>query len=233
MSLVVALKAKDAIVMAADSRGTIGDPRGLTAINDKQQKLFPCGCCGLGLVGSMEMGTALLDVLENQARIQDVANVDDAARVVMQHSATSFGQWFGNIAPDKRPVVIITLAGYRDPRGAQPKPMVYNLNSQVNFAPQLFGDAPALSGVPQYAVYLVHRYYDPTIPTEKAKALAEYLIAETASQDPKVGGPIRMSMISAASGYAPLTEEEVLAVHKSNETLNARLREFFVTGGPQ
>src|SRR5208282_1453346 len=45
--LAVAIKATDAIVMASDSRGTIGDPRGLTAVNDTQQKVFQFGACGL------------------------------------------------------------------------------------------------------------------------------------------------------------------------------------------
>ncbi len=37
MTLIVAMKSKDAIILGADSRGTIGDPRGLTAINDTYQ----------------------------------------------------------------------------------------------------------------------------------------------------------------------------------------------------
>jgi hypothetical protein len=43
MTLVVAIKARDGIVLAGDSRGTIGDPRGLTAINDTQQKVHHLG----------------------------------------------------------------------------------------------------------------------------------------------------------------------------------------------
>jgi hypothetical protein len=38
MTLLVALKGKDGLVLAADSRGTFGDPRGITAQNDNQQK---------------------------------------------------------------------------------------------------------------------------------------------------------------------------------------------------
>ena len=38
MTLLVALKAADGLVMAADSRGTFGDPRQVTAQNDSQQK---------------------------------------------------------------------------------------------------------------------------------------------------------------------------------------------------
>ena len=38
MTLLVALKGQDGLVLAADSRGTFGDPRGVTAQNDSQQK---------------------------------------------------------------------------------------------------------------------------------------------------------------------------------------------------
>jgi 20S proteasome alpha/beta subunit len=71
-------------------------------------------------------------------------------------------------------------------------------------------------GVPQYAVYLSHRYYDPGISTDNATALAEYLISETASQDPKVGGPIRIAKVSA-TGYQSLTDAQVEALHKRFE----------------
>jgi hypothetical protein len=37
-TLLVALKGKDGLVLAPDSRGTFGDPRGVTAKNDIQQK---------------------------------------------------------------------------------------------------------------------------------------------------------------------------------------------------
>ena len=39
MTLIVAMKTSESIIMAADSRGMMGDPRGLTAINDNQTKL--------------------------------------------------------------------------------------------------------------------------------------------------------------------------------------------------
>jgi hypothetical protein len=38
MTLLVALKGTDGLALAADSRGTFGDPRGVTAQNDSQQK---------------------------------------------------------------------------------------------------------------------------------------------------------------------------------------------------
>jgi len=65
MSLVIALKSQGGIVLGADSRGTIGDPRGLTAIRDTQIKLYPFGKCGIGLTGASEIGNTVLDELQN------------------------------------------------------------------------------------------------------------------------------------------------------------------------
>jgi 20S proteasome alpha/beta subunit len=230
MTLIVGMKADTAIVLASDSRCTIGDPRGLTAINDSYQKIFKLGNCGLGIAGASEMGSALLDGLL-KSDCNTATNIDDAISKVIKQCADSFAGWFRDITPAQRPGVILTLAGYRLLKGKSAEPMIYMLNSQFNFAPQLMTNLPCLTGVPQYAVYLVHRYLSPTITLEKAKALSEYLIAETASQDPKVGGRIRMAIITPDKGYAELTEAEVTAIHQANEGLNQKLRQFFLMGG--
>lgn len=62
MTLVAALEGKHGIVLAADSRGTVGDPRGLTAINDTQTKLFKLSdWCGIGMSGAAELATTLIE----------------------------------------------------------------------------------------------------------------------------------------------------------------------------
>ena len=230
MTLIVGLKADDAIILASDSRGTIGDPRGLTAINDNQIKLFKLGHCGLGIAGASEMGAVLLDGLL-KSDCSSVTNIDDAVKKVVKQCADMFANWFRDIPPAQRPVVLITLAGYRVMKDKPAEPMIYLLNSQFNFAPQLMANSPCLSGIPQYAVYLVHRYYSPKITVEKAIALAEYLITETASQDPKVGGKIFIAKITSDKGYVALTEKEITSIHKSNNALNRKLQHFFLTGG--
>jgi hypothetical protein len=123
------------------------------------------------------------------------------------------------------------LAGFRFSSGdRKAEGLIYLLNSQMHFAPMLAGNYPMMAGVPQYAVYLAHRYYDSNITSARAQALAEYLISETASQDPKVGGPIQIAEITP-SGYKRLTDDELLQLHQKNEQLNKRLREFFLKGG--
>jgi len=229
MTLIAALRSHGAIILAADSRGTVGDPRGLTAINDTQEKIYRLGNCGLGLAGASEMGAVLLDELHKKG-IDRIGNIDALVALVVKECGENFNQWFQGISPGQRPAVLLSLAGYRFADGEEPKPMIYMLNSQLNFAPQLFNNAPCLIGVPQYAVYLVHRYYDLSISTEKAKALAVYLISETASQDPKVGGPIKVAVISPQEGYQELSQDDVNQIMKSNEELNVELRQFFQKG---
>lgn len=227
MTLIVALIASGGIVMATDSRGTIGDPRGLTAINDTQEKLFPLGKCGIAVSGAGEIGATLLDEFGKRGT-DGLTSVDDAITLVVPLAADLFQKWFRDIPAERRAAIVMLLAGYRHSDNNDSIPMLYLLNSQMNFVPQLCHNT-MMAGVPQYAIYLNHRYYSENISLEKAKALAEYLISETASQDPKVGGPVKMAVVTPES-YSALTEQQVSEIHNENEALNVRLREFFIRG---
>jgi hypothetical protein len=226
MTLALAIKATDAIIVAADSRGTIGDPRGLTAVNDTQQKVFQFGACGLAIAGAGEMVLAIIDEFQKQG-LNNPATID-AAVANFGQAAIWCDNWYRGIPPAQRPGALFILGGYRpSAAGGAPTPLVYLLNSNSSFAPQLANNYPMMAGVPQYAVYLSHRYYDPSISADNAAALAQYLIAETASQDPKVGGPIKISKITATNGYQALTDAEIEALRKRNERLNKRLSKYF------
>ena len=79
MTLALAIVAVDGIAVAADSRGTIGDPRGLTAVNDTQQKLFKFGNCGLVMAGASEMGQAVIDEV-GKRDLNDPTDIDQAVQ---------------------------------------------------------------------------------------------------------------------------------------------------------
>jgi 20S proteasome alpha/beta subunit len=229
MTLAVAIKATDAIILAADSRGTIGDPRGLTAVNDTQNKLYQFGRCGLAIAGASELATSLLDELGKRG-LMNPQNVDEAVAIFGQ-AADIMNGWFRTIPPEQRAGVILLLAGYRITPDNQPVPRVYLLTNTTHFAPQLGGNYPMMAGVPQYAVYLSHRYYGSEINSAGAAALAEYLISETASQDPKVGGPVRIAKLTPEA-YTVLSDAEVTALKKRNQKLNDKLKRFFMDGAP-
>ena len=78
-----------------------------------------------------------------------------------------------------------------------------------------------------FPTYLVNRLYDMTATKEHVISLAEYIISETGTQDPKVGGPIGIAVISPDSGYRELDESEVADVRQKNQEEMHKLREHF------
>lgn len=65
---------------------------------------------------------------------------------------------------------------------------------------------------------------------DELTALAVYVITETASQDGKVGGPVRVVTIQPDSGGQELSDERVREIHEMNERRAAALRQSFYTG---
>jgi 20S proteasome alpha/beta subunit len=85
----------------------------------------------------------------------------------------------------------------------------------------------AVSGVPQYALYLLNRLYETDRSVQELTALAVYVITETASQDGKVGGPVNVITIKPDEGCSELDRNEVDAVAAGNEERSKALRDSF------
>lgn len=230
MTLIVALEAKDGMILAGDSRGTIGDPRGLTAISDVHKKIFQLTkYCGIGVSGSSELGTALLDGIQKKLSDLKAEFVDEALSQTRLHVKALYNEWFSQFPIDKRPVTLLTIAGYGEIENRR-IPKIYLLNSQMDYAPMLFDKGICMIGIPQYATYLANRYYDRSMSKENVAALAEFLISETASQDPKVGGPINIAVIDPAHGYRELDEKELVEIRQRNDRHRESMKRFFAGG---
>ncbi len=223
MTLVACFRGRDGLVLAADSRGTIGNPASLTAINDAQTKLFQLSkFVGIVTYGQAELAAQL--ITEVKARLEDTdayfTPVFNKARDTIREK---YQEWLTNVPIEHRPVVGFIVGGFE--QDGQPK--IYYLSSPLDFAPQLCTTGFGLGGIPQYATYLGHRLYDSQMSRKNLRSLAAYVITETASQDPKVGGPIRIAEISQQEGYHELGEVELTEVVKRNADLSKNLREFF------
>jgi len=226
MSLAVALEGTDGVVLAADSRGTIGDPRGLTAINDHHQKLFQLTkWAGICVFGSAEVGSEL--VRRIKAAIESGRNpegrIDVVEETVRSTAREQYANWFSTLNVESRPRLGLLLSGIQTDE--KPRTIVYS--HQLDFAPQVAAAGVMMGGIPQYAIYLCHRFYDDTQPVERLCNLAEYLIAETATQDQKVGGTINIARISRETGYIELTGDQVDEIHRRNEKQSQVLKEHF------
>ncbi|MBW2065006.1 MAG: hypothetical protein JRJ03_08740 [Deltaproteobacteria bacterium] len=182
------------------------------------------------------MNNQLIDSFMKHLKGKDLIDVDLIAQEFFTHARSKYREWFGGRpfvtqgqrVIDERPGMTFILAGYN--KSPVNEKRIYLLSSNLDFAPQLCTSGHMLAGVPQYATYLIHRLYNPEMRVVHLKNLAAYLIQETATQDPKVGGPIRMAQITLENGYDELTEETILGIVQKNEEQNVKLRKFFYEG---
>src|SRR5207248_11647551 len=87
----VALKGTDGLVLAADSRGTFGEPSGTTAQNDSQQKahiLAPH--VAVLTAGSGEVGALIIDEALQTIEQQGLDGVTPVMEVLAQHVRQRF-----------------------------------------------------------------------------------------------------------------------------------------------
>jgi 20S proteasome alpha/beta subunit len=244
MTLLIALKGSDGMVLAADSRGTFGDPRGVTAQNDSIRKAFILTSHVAAVqAGSAELGAMVLkqtqDAIAKQAGVDGIENV---VAVLHQTSRASYDAWFPGLPQTTmlnpqtglaigRPDLTFIVGGYeKDQGGNFTRPVIYQLNSALNFAPMIHDYGFAVAGIPTYALYLLNRLYEADRKAQEELApLAVYAISETASQDGKVGGPIRVIIVSP-TGSKELTDVEVGNIVKRNLTKTTALRNSFYAG---
>ncbi len=236
MSLAVAIEATNGIVLAADSRATFGDPRGMTAVNDTVQKIYkPSPRTAVAMVGQAEIGAALIQHITTGLAAQPGANVDAVAEAMRTIGTQYFGQWFGQpqflmgpLGPisTPRPDVWFVLIGYD--ANAQPKILTLPSIPLFNFAPNLSTTGFAAAGIVPLAVYLLNRLYRRGLNVEISKDLATYCIVETASQDGKVGGPIHLAVVRPNEDTLILPATETAQVVQRAEQHRETLRNSFL-----
>ncbi len=237
MTLAVAIQAADAIVVAADSRAMFGDPRGLTVVNDTVNKIFiPNPRIAIAMAGMADTGNALMQQMIPGLSAQPPTDVDQAAAVIRQVGMQVLNQWFGppqfmsgpggQPIPAPRPDVLYLLAGYTGT--GQPKIITQASSPLFNFAPNLATTGFSAIGVVTLTMYLLNRLYRPGMSLNIAKDLAAYCLLETASQDGKVGGPIRMSIVRHNANTETLTDAQIADLGRRVDQHREALRNSFL-----
>lgn len=241
MTLLVALRGEDGFVLAADSRGTFGDPRGVTAQNDNQQKAHILTDHAAVLVaGSGELGSLVIDLAKKKIAAGNIGGATPVMEALRETVRESYKQWFASIPPVQSPALVMSgqvparpdlafiVAGYE----LDGTPRLYTLLSQLDFPPMLHDYGFAVQGVAQYALYLLNRLYEPNRTVEELASLAVYVITETASQDGKVGGPVNViTIVPGAAGCQLMTREAVQGIQQENQSRAKSLRDSFYKGG--
>lgn len=229
MTLVVALQAGDGIVLAGDNRGTFGDPRGFMAVSDVRRKVFKLSDhCGVGIAGPPDIASNLLKNMEEQLASKSLRYADDVTLFLRDSFRAQYNEWFQQFPVRERPLMGVVICGYElSFSGNELVPRIYTISSDQDYATMLCDQGFCLLGLPLFPTYLVNRLYDMNAPKEHVTSLAEYIVSETGTQDPKVGGPVSLSVITPDGGFRELDEAEVADVHRRNEEALLRFRAHF------
>ncbi len=201
MTLIIALKSKDGVVVASDSKASAE----ITS-NDTVKKVFSLDDHNaVGIAGDGGLATFFLDQIKEKLDYR--TGVSDLADQIRIKGKEKFNDFFEHLTPDKRPSLALILVGYtKDP---EPKPEIYKLDSTDNFVPRKAVTGFECIGVPYIAEYLLNRIYDPEINIKPAEELGVLCIQETSSQDHRVGGPTRVYTFSSSENFTEISQEEV------------------------
>jgi len=230
MSLLVCLLGTDGLVLATDSRGTFGDPRGVTAQNDQIKKLYLANeRVGILVAGAGDLGSTLVSSFLALPDISSLG-ITELTMALHRYARDQFREWFQLFtikptASDSRPArpdLNFIIAGFE----LNHDPKIYRMSASLDFAPMLHNYGFGIDGVARYALYLMNRLYDPKCVTEDLRCLAAYLIAETASQDGKVGGEIQMATITTRDSQI-LSTSAVAGISVANRIRSKALKDSF------
>lgn len=229
------MKGHDGLVLASDSRGTFGDPRGVTAQNDSMQKAYILSNhVAVLLAGSGEVGSAIVDRVAQKIQQQGLDGLTPVRDVLRQEARACYNDWFSTLqavantsVPPNRPDLSFIVAGYEINETRTEQPAIYQLPSSLDFPPMLHNYGFAIAGVPTYALYLLNRLYQTNRTIQDLAGLAAYTITETASQDGKVGGPVQLITISPVDGCVRLDDQAIAHTLAQNEERGKTLRDSF------
>ncbi len=223
MTLAMALRAVDGLVLATDSRVT-----GLRGTADTSEKFLQVNrdigvlTYGLAQPGYEGISQLVSEVNRNRwAHFSVIAN--EAGRIFQ----SAYEGWLGK-QEEKRfyGVVGFILAGYDYLETNQFRITHYEI---VPDASQPLGSLTARS-IPgdllaaqwHIARYLLTKFYYPEMTVNELAELAVFLITETMIVEETVGGPIQMAIITQTVGFQRVHQQDIIRMLQSRQQHFAR-----------
>lgn len=210
MTLVTALQGRNFVVAACDSRGTFGHPNVAFSSHDMMEKIQIITPHVVVLTAGVGEISDNLLVEFRRSLTSPIDGITEIVQHLQQFCMAKWNQWFVNVPFQHRPAVVYVLAGLdrEGEDGDYSVPRIYTMVSQAGFAPAFHRYGWANAGIPIYAIYLYGRRYRSDMTADELCGLAAYAISETATQDLRVGGNIRMAKV-LSDGATMLTENEI------------------------
>lgn len=222
MTLVIALKAKNGLVIASDSKASAE----ITS-NDTVQKVFKMGPhSAVGISGDGGLAMYFLDQIKSS--LNHGTGISDLAEQIRINGKAKFNDFFEHLSPDKRPGLTLLLAGYTPEK----EPEIYTLRSSDNFVPRKSATGFECIGIPYIADYLLNRLYESEINVESGEEMCVLCIQETSSQSAEVGGSTRVYSFSSSRAFKELSSDEVKKLQEKTKQFQGTQKSKFYPEDP-
>jgi 20S proteasome alpha/beta subunit len=220
MTLAMALRAYDGLVLATDSRAT-GGPR---QSDDTSEKFLQVNrdigvmTYGLAVPGYTGISRLVETVKSKREELTYFRPIAGAAGSIFQ---TAFVDWQGgekqqgrDIPPEL--VVGFILGGYDSATNQ------FAISHWVSpeFREQQRPNGDLLAAQWHIARFLINKLFYPEISVQQLSELAVFLLVETAVSEPTVGGPLQLATITLGQGFQRLHEQDI------NEILRRSQKRF-------
>ena len=212
MSLVIAAKTRDGILIACDSRALSSDGEILT-----RQKILPLSrLCVLGVAGVEQTIQITYDVMRAPRNQEPTfLRPSEWKDPLMCQLRSVYQKVNFMVEPSKRKQADAIIAG-QNTNG----PVIYLLSCARGFAPAEV-DSCAI-GIPKIADSLFHDRFDKSLPMQDVQRLALQALSDTAAAYSQVGPPFRLFTMTA-DGHTEVPQTDV-AAKLQQEKRNRRTR---------
>lgn len=228
MSLTIAIKAIDGLVLAADSRTTAGYTLDGPKTRDNSIKLiqlndnFGVLTYGLSDIGYTGVTSLRKKISRDNNPYTPLASILDIGRQVFKKVSSGWDQRNPEIKRRDKDVGFI-LAGYE--RGEKEFKII-NFQSP-DFLPASVKSACFLAGQWHIAKFFIKRLYTRDMTIDLLKELAVFLLNATMTVEKTVGGAIRLAIINKSKGFQWVSEEKVNFITKKNKSFGNFFQERF------
>ena len=209
MTLAMALRAYDGLVLATDSRAT----GGLHQSDDTSEKFLQVNrdigvmTYGLAVPGYTGISRLVETVKSKREELTYFRPIADTARNTFQNA---YEDWLNKEKQQGREIpadlkVGFILAGY-DSGTSQFKISHWE---SPEFQERQFPEGDLLAAQWHIARFLINKLFYPEISVEQLSELAVFLLVETAISEPTVGGPLQLAAITLGQGFQRLHEKDI------------------------
>jgi 20S proteasome alpha/beta subunit len=228
MTLAMALRAYDGLVLATDSRATGGPQQSVDTSEKFLQVNRDIGVMtyGLAVPGYTGISRLVETVKGRREELTYFKPIADAAGGAFQAAHADWltsEQQQGRATPPDLKVGFI-LGGY-DSAANQFKISHWE---SPDFQERQYPQDYLMAAQWHIARLLLNKLFYPEIAVEQLSELAVFLLVETAVSEPTVGGPLQLATVTLSQGFQRLHEQDINEILRRNQKRFCRFRQLLL-----